>query len=53
MIWGRPGGKIENGFIFYAGMPFKNYILMGGIPWTLMELLKIRCIFMKATLFYY
>ncbi len=27
------------------------YIGMGGIPWTLTEMLKISCIFMKAKLF--
>ena len=29
MIWGGGGGKIENGFIFSAGMPFENYFFLG------------------------
>ncbi len=29
MIWGG-GGKIENGFIFSAGMPFENYLFFPG-----------------------
>ena len=30
MIWeGGPGGKIENGFIFSAGMPFGNFFFPG------------------------
>ncbi len=28
MIWGGAGGKIENGFIFSAGMPFENFFFL-------------------------
>ncbi len=36
MIWGRrPGGKIENGFIFSAVMLLENYLFLENASWNL------------------
>ena len=34
MIWGG-GGKIENGFIFSAGMPFENNMVLESVKFFL------------------